>query len=59
MTKKAECPQCFFEWSTDDDLMAGEVVTCPDCGADLEVVEITGDALKLEKLDAADEDWGE
>ncbi|MHA1684562.1 MAG: lysine biosynthesis protein LysW [Promethearchaeota archaeon] len=60
MSKNCECPSCFFAWSNDDaELMAGEVVTCPDCGADLEVVEITEDALKLEKLDAADEDWGE
>lgn len=60
MVKKAECPECFFEWENDDDdIIAGEVITCPDCGLDLEITEITDIEIKLEKLDAASEDWGE
>lgn len=60
MAKKTECPGCFFEWEIKDaDIMVGEVVTCPDCGVDLEVTSIDGPTIKLEKLDAADEDWGE
>ena len=60
MSKKAECPACFYEWEhEDDDVVAGEVITCPDCGLDLEIVEITDTGLKLETLEASDEDWGE
>ena len=57
---KAECPSCFFEWDADDEnIMEGEVISCPDCGADLEVASKDGDTLKLEKLDSSGEDWGE
>ena len=60
MGKKAECPACFFEWQTDDDnIMEGEVITCPDCGQDLEVAGVKGNQLKLEKMDGSGEDWGE
>ncbi len=59
MAKQCECPACFFEWKTDEDVMEGEVITCPDCGVDLEVAGVNGDQLKLEKMDSSDEDWGE
>ncbi|NMC03686.1 MAG: hypothetical protein GYA24_00670 [Candidatus Lokiarchaeota archaeon] len=59
VSRKAECPSCFFEWQTEDDIMEGEVITCPDCGVDLEVAGVSGDQLKLEKMDGSDEDWGE
>ena len=60
MGKKAECPACFFEWETDEgDLIEGEVITCPDCGADLEITGISDENLSLEKMSASDEDWGE
>jgi alpha-aminoadipate carrier protein LysW len=59
MAKKCECGSCFFEWTTDENVMEGEVITCPDCGVDLEVVAVESDRLKLEKMDSSDEDWGE
>nr|MDO8111177.1 lysine biosynthesis protein LysW [Candidatus Sigynarchaeota archaeon] len=39
--------------------MEGEVITCPDCGVDLEVASVSGNQLKLEKMDDSGEDWGE
>lgn len=60
MGKKAECPSCFFEFETDEDnYEEGDLMNCPDCHCDLEVTGIDGDSVKLEKLDASDEDWGE
>ena len=59
VNRKAECPGCFFEWVVSDDVMEGEVITCPDCGVDLEVAGVSSDQLKLEKMDSSDEDWGE
>jgi alpha-aminoadipate carrier protein LysW len=37
--------------------MAGEIVPCPACGADLEVVSIT--PLRLDLAPEEEEDWGE
>ncbi|MHA1372272.1 MAG: lysine biosynthesis protein LysW [Promethearchaeota archaeon] len=60
MGKKVECPSCYYEWELDDpDLVPGEVITCPDCGIDLEITSISDDSISLEKLDVAEEDWGE
>jgi alpha-aminoadipate carrier protein LysW len=55
---KIECPSCFFEWESDEDIMVGEVISCPDCGVDLEVVEV-GAQIKVKVAEVGKEDWGE
>ncbi len=52
----AHCPECDAEISVNKP-MKGEIVVCPDCGAELEVVNI--DPLTLELAPAEEEDWGE
>ncbi|MHA1733885.1 MAG: lysine biosynthesis protein LysW [Promethearchaeota archaeon] len=59
MPKKCECPQCYFEFECDDDVVAGEVITCPDCSADLEVTAVSGDKVEVEPAETSEEDWGE
>jgi alpha-aminoadipate carrier protein LysW len=39
------------------DAVKGEIVACPDCGAELEVTETSPVALAL--APEAEEDWGE
>ncbi|MHA1688707.1 MAG: lysine biosynthesis protein LysW [Promethearchaeota archaeon] len=56
---KAECPSCFFEFELDEGTIVGEVIPCPDCGVDLEVIEIQGDVAKVAEAELAEEDWGE
>lgn len=56
---KVECPACFYEFELDSGTIEGEVIPCPDCGADLEIVEINGDVAKAEVAEMAEEDWGE
>ncbi|MHA1339769.1 MAG: hypothetical protein ACTSRZ_06575 [Promethearchaeota archaeon] len=58
MAKKCECPACYFEFDVDDKVIVGEVITCPDCGVDLEVLEIS-DSVKTQVAEVAEEDWGE
>ncbi|MHA1820965.1 MAG: lysine biosynthesis protein LysW [Promethearchaeota archaeon] len=59
MARKCECPACYFEFDVDDDVIVGEVINCPDCGVDLEVVEINGDQVKCKEAEMSEEDWGE
>lgn len=59
MTRMCECPGCFFEFEVEDDAMVGEIISCPDCGAELEIVSIDGDKVKCETAETAEEDWGE
>lgn len=39
------------------DVEVGEIVSCPECGADLEVLSV--DPLQLGLAPAEEEDWGE
>ena len=39
------------------DAVKGEIVSCPDCGAELEVTSI--DPIALALAPEAEEDWGE
>lgn len=59
MGKKVICPECASEFEATDDVMLREVITCPDCGLDLDVTEIHEDHVKVEKITLEREDWGE
>jgi alpha-aminoadipate carrier protein LysW len=51
------CPECDAAITVGHDAVKGEVVSCPDCGAELEVRETSPVALAL--APEAQEDWGE
>ena len=52
----AHCPECDAEIPLAD-VMQGEIVVCPDCGVDLEVVSLEPLTLALAPME--EEDWGE
>jgi alpha-aminoadipate/glutamate carrier protein LysW len=53
----ALCPECEGNLALSG-VIAGEIVVCPDCGADLEVTAVAPSlALALAPQEA--EDWGE
>ena len=56
---KVECPSCFFEFSLGKGTIEGEVIPCPDCGVDLEILKIEGETTKVEEAEMTDEEWGE
>ena len=56
---KATCPECFFEFETDSEVILGEILSCEDCGAELEVIEIKDTEVKLQIAESEEEDWGE
>ena len=51
------CPECDGQLSTPDDAIEGEIIPCPDCGAELEVLSL--DPLALGLAPEVQEDWGE
>ena len=53
----ADCPLCLFEVPISDDILSGEIITCPNCDIELEVWRI-GNEVKLKVLEEG-EDWGE
>ena len=57
MALTAECPDCAAAVSLADDVMAGEIVPCPECGRELETV--AGEPWTLIPAPEEEEDWGE
>jgi len=56
-TTTAECPECAGTISFNGNTLKGEIVTCPDCGAELEVKGTS--PISLELAPQEEEDWGE
>ncbi len=52
----ANCPECDAEISLAK-AMRGEIIVCPDCGAELEVTN--ENPLQLDLAPQEEEDWGE
>ncbi len=57
--KMVRCPDCDAELEIPEDVMLGEIVSCLECGLELEVKRINGDCLELQELAIEGEDWGE
>ncbi|MFT5504287.1 MAG: alpha-aminoadipate carrier protein LysW [Gammaproteobacteria bacterium] len=53
----SECPVCAVEVVLAKDTIAGELLVCDDCGAELELVSL--DPVELAEAPTAEEDWGQ
>ena len=55
--QRAECPECAASVALQEDVVAGEIVQCAECGVELEVVR--DGAISLRLAPEEEEDWGE
>lgn len=53
----SSCPECAAEITMEPGTEQGEILVCPDCGADLEVIGLSPFTLALAPME--EEDWGE
>ena len=53
----ANCPECDAKMTVGEGTLKGEILTCNDCGAELEV--LTVEPLQLQLAPMEEEDWGE
>jgi alpha-aminoadipate/glutamate carrier protein LysW len=51
------CTECEAEIELAENTETGEIIVCPDCGIDLEVVSL--DPAQVEPAPMEQEDWGE
>jgi alpha-aminoadipate carrier protein LysW len=51
------CPECAAEITLVEGTEVGEILVCPDCGVDLEVVSL--EPAKVQLAPREEEDWGE
>jgi alpha-aminoadipate carrier protein LysW len=56
--KSMNCPECDASLNIPDDASVGEIVSCPDCGADFEISKKDGN-VQLKQAETVGEDWGE
>jgi alpha-aminoadipate carrier protein LysW len=56
---KAECKDCGGQITVSQDAMVGEIITCPDCGADFEIVSKREDTIEIKPAESVGEDWGQ
>jgi alpha-aminoadipate carrier protein LysW len=54
---KAECPVCSALIELAADTVQGELIECPDCGTELEIISIN--PPKVKEAPQEEEDWGE
>jgi alpha-aminoadipate carrier protein LysW len=53
----ALCTECEAEIELESSVEVGEIIQCPDCGQDLEVIGV--DPPELAPAPEEEEDWGE
>jgi alpha-aminoadipate carrier protein LysW len=51
------CPECSAQIGVDDEPQLNEIVQCPECGSELEVVKTS--PVGLATAPDVEEDWGE
>jgi alpha-aminoadipate carrier protein LysW len=59
LTFQLKCPECDAELDIPEDMISGEIVSCPDCGMDYEVKLTANGNVSLEPAEIEGEDWGE
>jgi alpha-aminoadipate carrier protein LysW len=57
MSNNANCPECAADITLAADTLQGEIIQCPECGVELEVMSLS--PLTLELAPEEEEDWGE
>lgn len=53
----AMCPECAGKLDLPSDVEIAEIVVCPDCGVELEVMGLQ--PVELDLAPEVEEDWGE
>ncbi|MDE2634908.1 MAG: lysine biosynthesis protein LysW [Chloroflexota bacterium] len=51
------CPECDGEIDIPSDAMENELLSCAECGTELEIMNL--DPIELELAPEVEEDWGE
>lgn len=57
MSQPINCPECDGNLVIPADVMENELIACPDCGAELEIISL--DPIELDLAPEVEEDWGE
>jgi alpha-aminoadipate carrier protein LysW len=56
---ETKCLECDATVKVENDAVIGEIITCPDCGADYEVADLNNGTVTIKVAESVKEDWGE
>jgi len=56
---KKDCKDCGAELNIPQDSMVGEIIRCPDCGTDFEIVSKNQESVEMKEAESVGEDWGQ
>jgi alpha-aminoadipate/glutamate carrier protein LysW len=56
---ETKCLECDADVRIENDAVIGEIVACPDCGADYEVASLNNGTVTIKAAESVKEDWGE
>ncbi len=56
---KVNCPTCDADLPIPNDVISGEIVSCPDCAMEYEVNIMDNGDIELHLVEIEGEDWGE
>lgn len=56
---KINCPTCDADLPVPNDVISGEIVSCPDCAMEYEVRIMDNGDIELNLVEIEGEDWGE
>ena len=54
-----KCQDCDATMKILDDVVVGEIISCPDCGNEFEVSKIDSNSVTLSPAESVGEDWCE
>ena len=54
-----KCRDCDATMQILDDVVIGEIISCPDCSNEFEVKKIDSNTVTLSPAESVGEDWGE
>ena len=54
-----KCQDCDASMQILDDVVVGEIISCPDCGNEFEISKINSNNVTLSPAESVGEDWGE
>ena len=57
MSAVVTCPECAAGFELEPGTEVNEIVVCPDCGVELEVISLDPPTVELAPME--EEDWGE
>lgn len=57
--KTMKCPECDAGIEVSSDVVEGEIIDCPECGLELEIVSISEDGVEAKPAEISGEDWGQ